>query len=495
LKRLVTAAAVIIGLSVTVVLGSPGSSGAIGAPNSGTGYRLVASDGEVFGFGDATDHGSAGGSALRAPIVGTAVSPNGVGYWLVGADGGVFSYGDAQFYGSTGSISLNQPIVGIAATPDGMGYWLVASDGGVFSFGDATFHGSAGALHLNQPIVGISATTDGKGYWLVASDGGVFSFGDATFHGSAGALHLNQPIVGSSATPNGGGYWLVASDGGVFSFGDATFHGSAGALHLNQPIVGVSATSDGGGYWLVAADGGVFNYGDASFAGSTASQPIHAPMVGMSSNPQLLGGTPGGESPEFSITFKNNTQSVSTFVIYQPDPSGVPGGQPLAWLTVALWPGNQHTLTWSTDYSLSWATTGVLGPGLIYQAEQQLGLGSLTNSVLFDFRGSFSFDFGPSEPLGSFWVTESANIPKDIASVALGMNSEPVVAIQANPGQVAQITPHPAYWVTAGQIPRSQVLDIGHLTNSAPVSFPAGVTAMQATLSAGDVWSVSPVPS
>jgi hypothetical protein len=375
LKRLVAAAAVIIGLSVTMVLGTPAPSGATGAPNSPTGYRLVASDGEVFGFGGATDHGSAGGSALRAPIVGMGVTPTGRGYWLVGGDGGVFSFGDAPFYGSTGSITLDQPIVGVTAAPDGKGYWLVGADGGAFSYGDATF------------------------------------------------------------------------------------------------------------------------------AGSTASQPIHAPIVGMSSNRQLLGGAPGGGSPEFSITFKNNTQRVSTFVIYQPDPSGVPGGQPLAWLTVALWPGNQHTLTWSTDYSLTWGTTGVLSPGLIYQAGEQAGeqwaltTDSPTNSVQLDYHGSFGLDFGPPEPPGSFWVTESFNIPKDVASVGLGMNGEPVVAIQANPGQVAQITPHPAYWVTAGQIPRSQVLDVDHLTNSAPVSFPSGVTAMQATLSTGDVWSVIPVPS
>jgi hypothetical protein len=495
LKRLVAAAAVIIGLSVTVVLGTPAPSGATGAPNSPTGYRLIASDGEVFGFGGATDHGSAGGSDLRAPIVGTAVTPTGMGYWLVGADGGVFGYGDAQFYGSTGSITLNQPIVGITAAPDGKGYWLVGADGGVFSFGDAGFYGSAGALHLNQPIVGISATADGKGYWLAGADGGVFSFGDAQFYGSTGSITLNQPIVGISATADGLGYWLVGADGGVFSIGDATFHGSAGALHLNQPIVGISATADG--YRLVAADGGVFSFGDATFAGSTASQPLHAPIVAMSSNPQLLGGAPGGESPEFSITFKNNTQSVSTFVIYQQDPSGVPGGQPLAWLTVALWPGDEHTLTWLTDYSLSWATTGVLSLGLIFQAVQQWAVttDSPANSVQFDYHGSFGLDFGPPEPPGSLWLTETSNIPKDVASVGLGMSGEPVVAFQANPSQVTQMTPHPAYWVTAGQIPRSQVLDIDHLTNSAPVSFPAGVTAMQATLSTGDVWSVSPVPS
>ena len=76
------------------------------------------------------------------------------GYRLVAADGGVFSFGDASFHGSAGGLHLVAPIVGMAATPDGGGYWLVAADGGVFSFGDASFHGSAGGLHLMAPIVG-----------------------------------------------------------------------------------------------------------------------------------------------------------------------------------------------------------------------------------------------------------------------------------------------------------------------------------------------------
>ena len=40
---------------------------------------------------------------------------NGKGYWLVASDGGIFSFGDASFYGSTGAMSLNKPIVGMAA--------------------------------------------------------------------------------------------------------------------------------------------------------------------------------------------------------------------------------------------------------------------------------------------------------------------------------------------------------------------------------------------
>ena len=247
---------------------------------TGQGYRMVASDGGIFAFGESRFAGSTGGGALNQPIVGTAPTPTGRGYWLVGSDGGIFAFGDARFLGSTGAIRLNRPIVGMATTPTGLGYWLVASDGGIFSFGDAQFQGSTGGLRLNRPIVGMASTPSGEGYWLVASDGGIFSFGDAAFRGSTGALALNRPIVGMASTPSGEGYWLVASDGGIFNFGDARFFGSTGALALNQPIVGMVPTPSGQGYWLAARDGGVFNLGDARFAGSAGGAPLNRPVVG-----------------------------------------------------------------------------------------------------------------------------------------------------------------------------------------------------------------------
>jgi hypothetical protein len=205
-------------------------------------------------------------NGLNVPCNRPAGAP--AGYRLTASDGGIFTFGNLPFCGSTGAIHLNQPVVGMAATADGGGYWTVARDGGIFSFGDARFFGSTGALRLNQPIVGMAATPDGGGYWLVAADGGIFTFGDASFFGSTGAIHLNQPIVGMAATPDGGGYWLVASDGGVFGYGDAQFYGSTGAIHLNQPIVAMAPMPDGGGYWFTAADGGLFNYGTAPFLGS-----------------------------------------------------------------------------------------------------------------------------------------------------------------------------------------------------------------------------------
>jgi hypothetical protein len=70
----------------------------------------------------------------------------------------VFAYGDAGFYGSAGGSVLNRPVVGSANTLGAHGYWLVASDGGVFAYGDAGFYGSTGGVRLDQPIVGMAST-------------------------------------------------------------------------------------------------------------------------------------------------------------------------------------------------------------------------------------------------------------------------------------------------------------------------------------------------
>jgi hypothetical protein len=267
--------------TATLVVNGPNGTEDVALRGSSShGYHLVASDGGIFSYGDASFHGSTGGMHLNRPVVAMAGTHDGGGYWEVASDGGIFNYGDAGFYGSMGGKPLNAPIVGIAPTPDGKGYWEVASDGGIFGFGDADFYGSRGGQPLNRPIVGMASSPTGRGYWLVASDGGIFNYGDASFHGSAGSLPLNKPVVGMTATSDGGGYWLVASDGGIFDYGDAPFFGSMGGQPLNKPIVGIAATTDGGGYWLAASDGGIFNYGDAGFFGSMGGTPLNAPVVG-----------------------------------------------------------------------------------------------------------------------------------------------------------------------------------------------------------------------
>jgi murein DD-endopeptidase MepM/ murein hydrolase activator NlpD len=138
-----------------------------------------------------------------------AATPTGRGYWLVASDGGIFTYGDATFHGSTGGIDLWEPIVGMAATPTGGGYWLFAADGGVFTFGDAVFVGSDVAQAQRPPVVDGGPLADG--YWMARSDGGV-----ATFRAVAPRVVVVAPVCRADATVaadrSAVGSWVFASE-------------------------------------------------------------------------------------------------------------------------------------------------------------------------------------------------------------------------------------------------------------------------------------------
>ena len=43
-----------------------------------------------------------------------AATPDGKGYRMVATDGGIFAFGDPGSFGSTGGLALNAPMVGMA---------------------------------------------------------------------------------------------------------------------------------------------------------------------------------------------------------------------------------------------------------------------------------------------------------------------------------------------------------------------------------------------
>jgi sugar lactone lactonase YvrE len=202
------------------VANSPTPATQITAPTSdGNGSWTLAPDGGIFTAGNATFHGSHGGSPMNAPAVGIAPSANDGGYYIVGGDGGVFAYGNAVFRGSMGGRPLNSPITGVASTCTYGGYYLVAGDGGVFAYGDAGFYGSMAGMPLNQPMRGIVDACGKHGYWTFAKDGGVFAYGDAQFYGSLGSNPPAGGVVGMVSAPDGLGYWLIGADGHLYGFG------------------------------------------------------------------------------------------------------------------------------------------------------------------------------------------------------------------------------------------------------------------------------------
>jgi hypothetical protein len=213
------------------------------------GYWLVASDGGVFTFGDAGFFGSipglgiapagsgGAGKELNAPVVGMVPSADGRGYFMVAADGGVFAFGDATFEGSCPGIG-GCAGAGVTVMPDasGNGYWLVTATGHVYTFGDAPALGAPGPQ--STPVTSAVRTPDGQGYWILFADGTVDAFGDAAGHGDpVGQVGGLDPATAIFATADGQGYWVTSATGAIYGYGDAPNLGGTAGTRLNGSII------------------------------------------------------------------------------------------------------------------------------------------------------------------------------------------------------------------------------------------------------------------
>ena len=134
----------------------------------------------TYAFGNAPAPGPPVTSNL--PLVGAATTADGGGYWEVATDGGIFSFGDATFHGSMGGTRSTRrswawrrrPTVAVT------GRWppTVGSSPSVTLLSTGPW--AACAQRADRGHGG-----DGRrwGYWEVAADGGIFSFGDAASTG------------------------------------------------------------------------------------------------------------------------------------------------------------------------------------------------------------------------------------------------------------------------------------------------------------------------
>jgi hypothetical protein len=215
------------------------------------GYWLDASDGGVFSYGDTAFYGSIPGlgihpygsgvaNSLQAPIVGMVPSADDHGYFMVASDGGVFAFGDATFAGSCYSIGgCSGAAVSVMPDASGHGYWLVTSTGGVYAFGDAPVLGAPG--NTGAPITAAVRTPNGGGYWGLDAAGHVHGYGNAANLGNVQTDGSFSGITSSIWTDTpGDGYGVSALNGAVTVLGGVPNYGGMQNTNLNGSIIAAS---------------------------------------------------------------------------------------------------------------------------------------------------------------------------------------------------------------------------------------------------------------
>jgi hypothetical protein len=198
----------------------------------------------------------------------------------------------------------------------------------------------------------------------------------------------------------------------------------------------------------------------------------------------------------YTLNFTNNSAQSGNICVFQQDPSlDDPNVFSLAWFTQYNNPNTNATFSWSIDYSFVWEQTGVVAPGVIFNATQNISADlATTNEITLDYDGAFEFTNQGPGIAGSLKIIETPNVPVGKVAVGIGMSGVGTFVTQGGPNLTAIFTPSPQYWVAFGNYEAGQVLDITVINNPQQVSFQDGVYSMTAVLNYDNTWTIAPTP-
>ncbi|HEU4562256.1 MAG TPA: hypothetical protein VFS20_30785 [Longimicrobium sp.] len=202
---------------------------------------------------------------------------------------------------------------------------------------------------------------------------------------------------------------------------------------------------------------------------------------------------------QYSVVFVNNGSDIANACIYQQDPDlANPNVMSLAWLTKAAAPTTRVVMTWQLQYDFVWSETGILAPGVVFNASQALNASPTgLNQATFSKQGGAYLLTSEQQggKAGSLYIQSDSTIPSKQASVGVGMSGFGTFAVQAEPNKTVTFTPHPEYWITFGTYTQGEVMNIQDLTTQAgQIQFPPNIYSMTATLNDDNSWTIVPTP-
>jgi hypothetical protein len=221
----------------------------------------------------------------------------------------------------------------------------------------------------------------------------------------------------------------------------------------------------------------------------------------------------GSESTgtRYTLRLFNNSNKDWDFCVYQNDPNiDNPEVMSTAWFVQPLAQSSRSTISWNLDWDFIWDQTGELQPGITFDASQvwpadpaAVNVWSTPQSagdqVTFAYdpiKKEYTFGSGDGQSHqpqnGTLYIYQQGSVPSNQSSVGLAMSGNPVYAMQAQPNIVAEFTPHPVYFITAGSFETGEVLDVTSISRPAGIQYPPGIYSMTATLDTSNNWTIAP---
>jgi hypothetical protein len=200
---------------------------------------------------------------------------------------------------------------------------------------------------------------------------------------------------------------------------------------------------------------------------------------------------------QYSLTCINGSNLSGSFAVFQkPLPLTTPGNVfSLAWLAKPVHSGSQVTFTWTVDYNFVWSETGILQPGVNFQASEVIPADpegqNLVQLAIDDYGATYFSKQDSSGAAGSLTIKQVNSVVPNRTSVGVGMSGAGTFVVQASPNMTTVFTPHPNYWVLFGNYQPGDVMDIEDLSGAQEITFGGSLTSRTAALDLSNLISVS----
>lgn len=198
-------------------------------------------------------------------------------------------------------------------------------------------------------------------------------------------------------------------------------------------------------------------------------------------------------STNYQLTVKNDSPNFGSICLYQTVPNQDRNLFSLAWFSKACHPNTTVRFSWSIDYSFCWSESGILAPGVIFDATEQQEADPSDpkkNAIGFTkLEGAYRFVAPKKHPSeGCLGVYLDGNIAHGEAAVGVGMGGQAAFAATATPNYSMTFSPHPQYWVVFGTFQEGEVMDLNRCTDSCNIKFPTNVYKKELILGDDNTW-------
>ncbi len=197
---------------------------------------------------------------------------------------------------------------------------------------------------------------------------------------------------------------------------------------------------------------------------------------------------------KYTLSVLHNGTDLGDFCVYQTYEKQDEDIRSLAWFSKTAHPGTKLEFNWTIEYSFAWSEQGVLIPGVVFKASQNLPTDptDVTQNTIGFAKEKGAYLFKPSEnPTnpGKMGIVCENNIPANSASIGIGMSGKAAYACIASPSLKYTFAPHPKYWIAFGKFEEGEVLDVNRMTERFEINYPVNKYDREIVLKPDNTWA------